>query len=579
MVRKTQQLTTYEKVYVTKYSLSGAVGEYEPGFDPTKQIEEEVYRDQLLSKFEGVKREIIRLLMDGENFYQASKILQIKESQAYKIKRELMQEFQWLYDEQKRNKVIKANESAIKLLIENTKQVVEQMSLADFISCYIYDYDPEAQTRSWRTTQFQNTLEQIWETNRKSCTLAPREHLKTSTVLAYLIKKIYTRKFPLEINYYHLTEDLAIEKFRKLKRVVENNPLLSGNFLIDEKINWKEDLIQLRDGTVIQPMSYKEGSVGKHPHIIVLDDIIDRTVIYSDTQNQKSIDKFYSDIYPQISKVEQDKQIIVIGTAQRKDDLYHSLPGDFVFNVFRAVISDDKQEVLSPELFSYGDLMKIKKDISEKNGERYWLKEYQNSPFEALGLIIRPEWIKRYHQLPTFVNKDGEEVEIKTEKFQGWDLSVGKDVEKGDWTVGITIAVDRSGDKPKIYCRDLRRERINFGQRLTAIVEEFNKHKPLLIGVEDVAFQYDTVQTLKEKTLLPIRSIKAIKNKIESFQTELSPYFENSQIYIPYGEEWDQFVNELLSLPAGEFDDRADALKIAIKTALIRNEPNIRVLR
>jgi predicted phage terminase large subunit-like protein len=105
----------------------------------------------------------------------------------------------------------------------------------------------------------------------------------------------------------------------------------------------------------------------------------------------------------------------------------------------------------------------------------------------------------------------------------------------------------------------------------------FNESHPNSIGIEENAFQYDTVQTLQKKTLLPIKGVRAIKNKTESFQTELAPYFENGQIYIRDGLEG--FITELLNLPVGEFDDQADALKIAIKTSLLKKlEPRVRVL-
>ncbi|HUD05159.1 MAG TPA: hypothetical protein VMR59_04185 [Patescibacteria group bacterium] len=434
--------------------------------------------------------------------------------------------------------------------------LVKKISLQEFNKYLVYNFDQEAKIKNWQPTHFQNVLENIWDSNIKSCVLAPRSHLKTSTVLSYLIKKVYTRKYPLEISYYHLTGNVAEEKFGKLLHTIESNPLLAAAFRPDKAKQWTRNAIELEDGTIIKPLSFQQGVRGKHPHIIVLDDVIDASVVYSEVKNKKAIEKFYTDIYPMITKSDESKKIIVIGTAQRKDDLYHMLPNDFTFQSFQAVLSDEKKEILSPELFTYEELMKLKADISFRFGERFWLKEYMNMPFEAMGLIVKPEWIKEYYQVPTNLSI-----------FQGWDLAVGKDLEKGDWTVCVTIGVEY-GERIKIYVLDIFRERINFGARLNAIQNLYNKWKPNIIGVEEVAFQYDTIQTLQQGTMLPIQGVKPIMNKVQSFQAELAPYFENGQIHIK--PEMSDFRTELLSLPIGQYDDQADALKIAIKAALLQ---------
>lgn len=544
------------------------VGGWQPHDDGfLRQTEDELFGQQVANQFKGAKRAVVELLLNGYNFHSAGQKLRLKNSEVYKIKKELAHDLSWLRDRGKVKTFVNNNIDDIDNLFSTNAEMVEKMSLTEYIETYLYDYDPEAIAKNWQTTAFQNTLEKIWEENSKSRVQAPREHLKTFSVLAYILKKIHTRKYPLEINYYHLNDDLAIEKFRLLRRMIERNPILYGNFKIEQAASWKEDLIQLQDGTQIVPASYEKGVIGKHPHMIILDDVIDRKVIYSDTRNQRAIDKFYTDIYPQISKDEPDRKIIIVGTAQRKDDLYMKLPKDFACFTFKAITDEEKHQVLCPEIYSFEGLMKIKEDISFNHGERFWLKEYMNVPFEAMGLIVKPDDIMYYDTLtPKFLNS--------LRIYQGWDLSVGKDVEKGDWTVGITIGVLETEKSIEIYILDVFRARINFAQRLEAIVEQAKKWKPIAIGVEDVAFQYDTIQVLKEKTLLPIRGVKAIKNKVESFKTELAPHFENHRVKM--AQNMFNLRDELLGLPVGEHDDQADALKIAIKIAY-HKEPTPRI--
>lgn len=554
--------------YVTHVPLESCVGFLEPRTsDMTSGVEDRLFKEMVLRRLTGIKKEVVSLLFEDHNFHTIAKELNINVSKIYKIKEELKMDLAFLQNEIQKQNFIRQNSEMFVEYNEKGASLVDELSLKDFSELFIFNHDPEALLKGWRGVEFQNTLGDIWTKHRKSRVKAPREHLKTTSVLSYLLKRIYTRKYPLEISYYHISKDVAMEKLRKIRRIIELNPLLSHNFQMDEAKSVRDDLIVLKDGTMIQPLSWQMGVVGKHPHIIVLDDVIDRRIIYSDDANKKAIDKFYIDIYPMISKDDPDRQIIVLGTSQREDDLYNSLPDDFYCQDYKAVIDEEKREILAPDLFTYDALMKIKADISKLHGERFWLKEYQNIPMSAQGLIFKREDIKYYVEAPK-----------KLIKFQGWDLSVGKDIEKGDWTVCATIGVDfTDSDKVKIYLLDVYRARISFGERLRMVAKKFNEWKPQLVGIEDVAFQYDTIQALKDSTLMPILGVKALTNKIQSFQTELAPYFENGQIYIK--EEHKDFLNELLAIPAGEFDDQADALKIAIKTALQQPAtPRVRVI-
>lgn len=534
-----------------------------------KEMNNTLERELLINRVSGDKRVVVECLLDGYNFNEIKDIIGVDHNQIYKIKKALQMDFIDLY-RQNKTEIEKQNHRQVKAFLDHAVDLSKGNTLAQFSNYFINDYDAEAFAKNWKATAFQDTMYDLWEKYAKTCVMAPREHLKTSSVLAYLTKKVYERKYPIEINYYHLSKEIAGEKFRKLRRIVENNPLLAHNFGLKDVKRDSQTYLELEDGTIIRPMSWGQGSVGKHPHIIVLDDVIDRRVAYSDERNKKSIDRFYSDIYPQISKDDPDKKIIIIGTAQREDDLYSSLPADFVKRIYRAIT--EKGEPLSPELFNLEALEKIKSDISAIHGEKYWLKEYMNTPFNAMGDTIKREWIKRFSEIP-------KDLDI----YQGWDLSVGKDPEKGDWTVGVTIGVKRVDDKLYIYVLDVFRKRMDFDARLKAVVEQANKWKPLKIAIEENVFQYDTVQTVQKQTNLPIVGVRTIKNKVEKFSVDLAPHFENGKVFIKLDEEeydsmgkpittFDDFVGELLSLPFGEFDDQADGLVLAIKASGLDSE-------
>jgi len=477
-------------------------------------------------------------------------------------------DYKIIYDEGFRQELFKANPDFIREYLPLLKQGISSMPLSKFAEIYVNAWDPEALQNGWHGVNLQDYYEEIWTNHPKSIIKAPRGHLKTTSVLEWVVKQLILRNYPLEVNYYHWSVDLAIEKLRKIRRIIEANPVLRYFLQIDEAQSLKQDLIVLKDGTMVQPLSWKTGVIGKHPHIIVLDDVISKDVIYSDELNKKAIEKYYLDINPMITKMTEDKKIIVIGTSQRKDDLYETLPADFHKIILQAIVDEDKKQTLAPDLYTYDDLMKMRDSILNnplEGGERFWLKEYMNIPFDRLGTIVKKQDILYYTQDPFDFART-----TKLVIFQGWDISVGKDLEKADWTAGATLGIQILKDGTLLtYLLEMFVARILFNDRLEAIKNMYNRWRefyPAAIGIESVSFQYDTIQELIRTTNLPIIEVKAIKNKIESFQTELGPYFERHKVYIH--ESMKGVETELLSLPTGSHDDQADALKIAIKTAL-----------
>jgi len=153
-------------------------------------------------------------------------------------------------------------------------------------------------------------------------------------------------------------------------------------------------------------------------------------------------------------------------------------------------------------------------------------------------------------------------------KVMGVDLSVGKELDKGDFSAFVVVGIAQNGN---VYILDIYRDRIDFPTRLKKVVELANKWKPSKIKIESNTFQADSVQVLKENTGLPIEGIKTTENKIKRFSEELAPLFENKKIFLKKNDEMHQiFADELCSLPRGKYDDMADALYLALKNEMFK---------
>ena len=430
-------------------------------------------------------------------------------------------------------------------------EATEYFDLPFFIREEIYKYDKRAQEEHWRLGKLHSEWNDIINQHQNIIIKAPRDHLKTF---------FFSESYPLrrlrynsedEIQLFSKTDKLAVRILDRIKKRIEKNPNLQ--YLGGKGADfWSKTEIRCSNGATMYAQGFWSSIRGGHPKLIILDDVIDSQVIYSDEQNEKAKERLASEILPM---AEPDTQIIIVGTLQREDDIY-SVKGENFFNKTYDAIVDEKNHItLFPEKWDWERLMKRKAEITELKGEKWFLKEYRNMPVRLIGEIIKREWIQFYDEAP-----EGLSV------YQGWDLSVGKDPEKGDYTACITIGID---EKDNIYVLDVYRDRIDFPTRLRKVVEFAQRWKPKRIGIESNTFQADSVQVLKSNTNLPIEGIKTTENKIRKFNEELAPLFENGKVFFRRGDSMQEvFINELLSLPRGEFDEMCDGLCIAIKNVI-----------
>jgi len=432
--------------------------------------------------------------------------------------------------------------------------VVYHDDLCFFIKEEIYKHDLDATKNKWKLGK----LHQEWNNflnEKRICVKAPRDHLKTFFFSeSYPIKRLKYNHDD-EIQIFSKTDKLAVRILDKIKKRIQRNPNL--RYLAGHGADfWSKTEIRCSNGATIYAQGFGSAIRGGHPKLIILDDIIDTQVVYSDEQNEKTKERMAGEILPM---AEPDTQIIIVGTLQREDDIYATVdPRHWLIKSYDAIVDEENHKTLFPEKWDWDKLMKRKEEITALKGEKWFLKEYRNWPVKLLGEVIKNEWIGWYDKLP-------EGLRI----YSGWDLSVGKDLEKGDYSACITFGVDNKGN---VYIIRAFRGRIDFPTRLKKVVEFAKFDKPLKIRIESNTFQADSVQVLKTNTGLPIEGVKTTENKVKKFSEELAPLFENRKVFLKKGEESHQiFADELCSLPRGKYDDMSDALCIGLKDVMFRD--------
>jgi len=433
---------------------------------------------------------------------------------------------------------------------QEIEEVIYKAQLSVFIEREIYPNNPEAVKGNWRLGALHREWDELIQKLRLRI-LAPRDHLKTfyfSTAYPTLRLRFNPND---EIYIFSKTDKQAVKILDAVKRTIRRTPILQPLAQGRGVDFWNKTEIRCANGSTMYAQGFWSAIRGGHPDVIILDDVIDSQVVYSDEQNKKAIERYLQDILPM---AEPDTQIIFVGTLQRDNDIYNTLdPTQWALKTYDAIVNEQKHITLFPEKWDWERLMKRKAELSYEFGEKFFLK---------LGEIIKPEWIK-YYDRP-------DEVPEGT-AYTGWDLSVGKKPKDGDYTAGVSFIVDKQGN---YWITNIVRGRWNFPTRLKKVFEVQQHHPAKKIRIEDNTFQTDTVQTLIRETNMPIEGVQSSTNKIQNFNEELAPLFENGKVYIR--RDMRDFVNELLSLPRGKNDDMADAFLIGKKGIGTVGEPRIR---
>ena len=282
--------------------------------------------------------------------------------------------------------------------------------------------------------------------------------------------------------------------------------------------------------------------IGRHPDIIILDDIIEQDTARSDTRRINVEHWYRKDLLPCLGP---DSQLIVVGTRWRFNDLYSILLEDPAFDTLIIQALNQNNESYWPDLWSLDRLLTKKKEV----GIYGWQSQFMNDPGLEEGAIFRPEWLTYYDTMPV----------LDTLRIvQGVDLAISEK-EKADYFALVTVGFD--AEKGMIYLLDYYRAHLDFPSQRKMIEAQAQAWRPTRIAIEEVAYQKALVQSMFP-TLLPVVGVKQTKDKELKMQA-LTPYFESKQVRLP--KNADDFLIELLQFPNSEHDDLLDAFEMAVR--------------
>ena len=442
----------------------------------------------------------------------------------------------------------------------NTLKLMARKSLGAYASMLHPDWAP-----NWHHRVIANVMERVASGDpeyRKVCIQMPPRAGK-SEIVSKIFPGWYLAQHPYHtvINASYGAE-LADEMGRKAREYATSEVFKT---LFDVEVSKLTNAITKWDLTNHgRYFSTSVGSAltGMGANILTIDDPIKNfDDAMSQTVKDKIWDWFVSTAY---TRLEKGGAVLAIMTRWAVDDLVgRLLASDSGWKniTFPMIATRDekyrkKGEPLWPEKF---DLQKCE-EIKSTVGRQVWSSLYQQSPVPEGGAIFKEEYFRYYdpndlHSL------------YFSAIYQSWDTGVSKkntSARSSCTTWGVVHNENLPGNVA-FYLLDVYAHQLNFPELRAKAKELINEWDPDIVWVEEEQTGrplIDELRMIVGSKLVPVRP----KGQKESRAQAISAIFESGRVVFPLRAPWlENYKEELLSFPFGEYKDNVDSTTQAIR--------------
>lgn len=299
-----------------------------------------------------------------------------------------------------------------------------------------------------------------------------------------------------------------------------------------------------------------EGSVlGRGGHLVTIDDPYSKMEDAESEAIRRKVWQWYNGtIYNRLMNPPGGSgAIVIIGHRMHEDDLSGMLlaqqaaGGDKWEVVELKALNGDDEEPLCPEMYSKGDLLRIRKNTLP----RYWSALYQQNPTPDEGDYFKREWFRYYAEKPKHLTIYGSSDYAVTDKG-------------GDYTVHAVFGVDPDEN---IYVLDIWRQQTDSSVWIEAFIDLIKEHEPSQWGEEkgQIIKSLDPIiiKRMHERKIYcyrkPFPSVSDKATRCRAFQARIAM----GKVYFPIQASWlSDLEHELLAFPRGKNDDIVDCLSL-----------------
>lgn len=310
-----------------------------------------------------------------------------------------------------------------------------------------------------------------------------------------------------------------------------------------------------------------EGTLtGRGGDMIVIDDPIKPADGLSETK-RKSVNNWYSNTaYTRLDNKKEGCIIIVMQRIHVEDLVGHVLDKEEWrhINLPATAVKNERHILRRPNRKLYilkrkvGDLLHperepkhILENLRKTLGEYEYSSQYQQMPAPPGGGIIKFEWFKQYKELP---------VEKPMRILQSWDTASKVD-DHNDFSVCTTWYQYENA----YYLVDMYREKLEFPQLYGAVRQQYERHKPSIVVIEDKNSGVHLIQQLRQDTCIPVKP-NIPKTDKATRAMAMTPQIEAGNVFIPSGARWlPDFKLEVIHFPKGKHDDQIDSVTQALE--------------
>lgn len=409
---------------------------------------------------------------------------------------------------------------------------------------------------------------------KKLLILLPRGSFKSSVItVGYSLYRIVNNPSD-RILIGNATYPVACQFLSQIKNHLQRNEELKGIFgdMSENADQWREDRIFLereksyeQKEATISAQGVAANTVGTHVNIAILDDLVSDINIGTKEQIEK-VKEYYRGVLDLVDPDDKGhRRVIIIGTTWHWDDLYAwiqespEIAQDFAILKLPAYTGDwGTGELLFPTKLGWSALEQQKR----AQGAYHFSAQYLLDPIPTDEQVFKPPF-------KTYEETDLRGIDLK--KFITIDPAISEE-KTADYSAMVCIGVDKNNDW---YILDIWRERVQPKALIDQVFYWNEKHKPISVGIETVAFQkalqyflYDEMK--RRNRTIPLVELKNNDRSKDERIRGLQPRYEMGSIFHPqktYVPNAEYLEDELRRFPKNAHDDIIDALASQLELA------------
>ena len=412
--------------------------------------------------------------------------------------------------------------------------------------------------------KFHEELYTILLTEQYAAIAAPREHAKSTCVSVIFVLYCVCYKLRRYVVLIGDTQPNAALQLAAVKEELESNAELRADFgnLVGDK-KWDVNDCRTTTGITLGARGAGQSMRGLRfrlyrPDLVICDDMENE----EDVNNPETREKLERWFVGTVLNLGKKCQVFVIGTILHYDGLLAKLldPEKFKKFVKRRYEAVDQEwhpeTVLWPAKWDIESLHEKEEVI----GSVMFNQEFRNLPISESTQIFKEEWITRH------AFRREELVGKPTVKISYNDPAISQK-STADYFASVTIDVD---DKGFIYVTRAEQDRMPFTKQIEFILRRADEEQPMVIGIEDQAYQAALKQAIEDASresgrYLNVVGVPHLTDKFLRIST-MSPLVENGTIRLCLDGTQKTLISQLLFLGKIK-DDLADALEGAVELA------------